>query len=154
MSDRWFVLAPAVVLVAAGAVAVAQARPRAELVQLDPNGGAVSAKVEIVGSELRIAVDGLAPRTHVSGAIERLACATRGYGRVAAGGAVADARGRASWVARDVVRAALRDGRHVVALQAGRRTVACGSLPARASVAQPAEHRHWGMWAFTRRFVD
>lgn len=154
MSDRWFVLLPAAVLVAAAAVAVAQAGPRTEPLRLDANGGHVAASAAIVGASLHVTVDGARPGARVTAVIDRLACAQQGYGGVTAGGAVADRSGHASWTVRDVVGRSVRDGRHVLAVGAGGRTVACGSIAAPQPSSQPPEGRRWGIWAFTRRFVD
>ena len=151
MRDRWLVLGALATIGAALLVAVAQAGPREERFALDPNVPRVTAGASLSRGVLTVSVAGAPARTRVEAVGDLLAC-DRGGDLL--GSAVADAAGRARWTARGTLPERLRDGRHVLAVRVGGTTIACGSIPSVRPAAGPRRQRHWGIWSFTRHFID
>src|SRR4051794_9613620 len=153
MGDRWIALPVVGAVVVTAVAAVAHATPHTERLALSPNRSGVTATASFAGNTLAISARGLEAGTRVQAGIATLACA-RSYVDRAAGGGSAGRSGEARWTASDVLTPALRDGRDVLVLEVGARTIACASIPALRPAATDKRARHWGLWTFTRQFVD
>lgn len=151
MGDRWLVLGTVATVGAALIATVAQAGPREDRFALDPNLPRVAAEASLTRDALTVSVEGAPAGARVQAVVDRLAC-TRGGD--ALGGAVADAAGEARWTVHGGLPERLRDGRHVLAVGVGGKTIACGSIPSARAAAPPARQRHWGIWSFARHFID
>lgn len=153
MRERWVLLGVLAAIAGTVVATVAQAGPRSERVTLAANEARVTATAEIEPGSLRLVVDGVRPGARVDAAIDVLACAQSGYERHAVGGAVADGSGRAEWRVTGALERRARDGRHVIAVGAGGRTIACGSIPVPEGARGESPSRHWGIRTFGR-FID
>jgi hypothetical protein len=151
MRDRWLALGALATVAAALVAAVAQAGPREERFPLAPNVPRVSADASLADGLLTVSVDGAPARSRVEAVVDRLACA--GGGTVV-GGSVADASGSARWRIGRPLPDRVRDGRHVLAVEVGGTTIACGAIPSVRPTPRPARQRHWGIWSFARHFID
>ena len=145
MRDKWVVVAVVATLIAvAGAAAHADSRP--QTFELETNVPGVSATASILGTSLRVSIDGAPAGAYLDAAVARLACA-RSFVVRGAGGKRADGSGDAHWTTAGLVTDALRDGRHVVAVWSGARMIACAAIPSGTPQTR-------GLWSFTRRFVN
>ena len=153
MRERWVLLGVLAAIAGTVVATVAQAGPRAERVTLAANEPHVTATADIEPGSLRVFVGGVRPGIRVDAAIDLLACAQAGFERQAVGGAIADESGRAEWRVTGALQRGVRDGRHVIAVGVGGRTIACGSIPVPEGASGESQPRSWGIRTFGR-FID